>query len=111
MYASRTETIGAYNGSQLEVYVSYETTDLLNAASQLYTGVLEVDVYYKTNPVAGLPITVIIGNIDISDTTNSSGSVVISGWPLGKGTHSVVVNTSATNQFTATTTTTTVTVP
>lgn len=111
MYASSTETIEVYNGSQLEVYVSYETTGILNAGSQLYTGVLEVDVYYGTNPVAGLPITIIIGNNDISDTTNSSGSVVINGWPMGQGTYSVVVNTSATNQFTATTTTTTITVP
>ena len=111
MYASSTETIEVYNGSQLEVYVSYEATDLVNPGSHLYTGILEVDVYYGTNPVSGLPITILIGNYDISDTTNSSGSVVINGWTMTEGTHSVVVNTSATNQFTATTTTTTVTVP
>lgn len=111
MYASSTETIEVYNGSQLEVYVYYEATDLVNPGSHVYTGILEVDVYYGTNPVSGLPITILIGNDVISDTTNSSGSVVLNGLLMGEGTYSVVVNTSATNQFTATTTTTTVTVP
>lgn len=111
MYASSTETIEVYNGSQLEVYVYYEATDLVNPGSHVYTGILEVDVYYGTNPVSGLPITILIGNDVISDTTNSSGSVVLNGLLMDEGTYSVVVNTSATNQFTATTTTTTVTVP
>lgn len=113
-YGSNHETVEVSNGIHLfDIYVSYDTTSW-NAEQHLAIGDLKVDIYHDTNPVAGLPLTLIIDNDYITfqnQETDSNGAWSYNGIPLGEGTHSILINTSSTNQFAATSTTKTFTVP
>ena len=105
VYESCSESIEVHNGPSLEVSVDFDERDY-NPNNHTLIGYFWVTVYYETNPVVGIPLTITIdNNITINDTTDSNGEVVLENFPLSLGNHSVVVVTGSTNQFPSTTTT------